>query len=438
MRSLSRVVGVVGSLVVVGCGGQVQDDGAPDSRVHHLGGPTVERQYIVVFTDAAASEAEEGLRSLAAREHFELREVWRSALHGAVVSNVDTAAAELIAELPGVAEVTDDPVGHISATQTGAPWGLDRIDQRALPVDGSYHYNFTGAGVNAYVVDNGVDASHPEFGGRATIDFDAVGGVATSSHATHVAGILGGGTHGVAHAVRIHSVRVCRVDDCNASDVLSGVNWISANGVRPAVVNLSLQLPSVTPSLDAALTALVAKGFFVTAAAGNRLIDWQPQDACKFSPARVPTVYTVAASGTDDSETSFSAGGPCVDAFAPGAGIESSLRGGVYGSLSGTSQSAPHAAGVAALILESNPTWSAAAVTNELNARATLGVVTGIAPSGAANRLVYSLASGCAVGTTQSCCPCAGGCGCAGSSTCLPSGSWGTCTEYVCKPGVCR
>ena len=299
--------------------------------------------------------------------------------------------AEKIARRADVVLVEHDSPMRIVTTQANPPSGLDRIDQVALPLSGTYTFTGTGAGVNAYIIDTGIRTTHSEFGGRATGDFTAIddgnGTNDCNGHGTHVAGTVGGATFGVAKQVRLHAVRVL---DCNgvgsASSVIAGVDFVTANHVSPAVANMSLG-GGVSTAVDDAVRNSIAAGVVYALAAGNN-----SDDACFTSPARVAEALTVGATDpSDDARAFFSNVGTCLDLFAPGIGIRSAFNGSDTESatLSGTSMSTPHVTGAAALYLQLNPNATPNDVAAAITGNATSGVV-GDAGSGSPDRLLFT------------------------------------------------
>lgn len=345
----------------------------------------VSNSWIVVLKDGSTRAADLGVTP---------QHQYRSVLDG-FSATMSKAEAGVLAADPRVAYVEQNQVVRLNATQTNATWGLDRIDQRSLPLSTTYTYDTTASNVNAYIIDTGIRTSHSEFGGRAVVGTDTVGGGQNGQdcqgHGTHVAGTVGGKTYGVAKAARLVAVRVL---DCNGSGttagVIAGVDWVTANAVKPAVANMSLG-GGVNTSLDDAVKRSIASGVSYAVAAGNGNILGLPENACNTSPARVPEAITVGATDNADRRASFSNYGTCVDLFAPGVKVTSAWRTGdtATNTISGTSMAAPHTAGVAALYLSKNPTASPAQVRAALVNNATSGKVQN-ALTGSPNRLLHS------------------------------------------------
>jgi subtilisin family serine protease len=318
------------------------------------------------------------------------KHVYQHALRG---FSLDATAeeAERLADDSRVAFVEEDGVVEASIVQSSPTWGLDRVDQRALPLSHSYTYNQSGAGVHVYVIDTGLRATHEQFKGRVGGGFTAIsdgqGSGDCNGHGTHVAGTIGGTTTGVAKAVTLHPVRVL---DCSGAGTISaaiaGVDWVTAHRVRPAVANMSLG-GSASAALDAAVASSIAAGVTYAVAAGN-----SNADACTQSPARLAAALTVGATTSTDGRASFSNFGACVDIFAPGSGITSAWNTSdtATTSLSGTSMATPHVTGAAALYLQGHASASPAQVAQAVIAQATLNRVAS-AGTGSPNRLLYTL-----------------------------------------------
>jgi len=359
----------------------------------------VQGQYIVVLKENVAALSNESSRAprvselasrMATLHGVKVTRSFNHALRGFVVTANDRALARLLMD-DRVAYVEEDGYMYASATQTGATWGIDRVDQRALPLDSSYTYNTNASNVHAYIIDTGVLGTHTQFTGRMgngyTAITDANGTNDCNGHGTHVAGTVGGTTYGVAKGVIIHPVRVlgCTGSGTN-SGVIAGMDWVTANHVKPAVANMSLGGGASTAT-DDAVARMTAAGVVVAVAAGN-----DNGDACSYSPARAASAITVGSTANTDARSSFSNFGSCLDIYAPGSNILSAwyTSTSATNTISGTSMASPHVAGAAALYLADNPTATPAQVTSALSASATNGVVTD-AKTGSPNKLLYTL-----------------------------------------------
>jgi subtilisin family serine protease len=297
------------------------------------------------------------------------------------------AAVEFIEE---DSEVTIDATQSI--TQTGL-WGLDRIDERNLPLSGTYTYNSVGTGVRAYVIDTGIRTAHTQFGGRASNVFDAFGGNGQdcNGHGTHVAGTIGGSTYGVAKNVMLRGVRVLNCSGSGStSGVIAGVNWVANNGIRPAVANMSLGggfSTAMNNAVNSLANANSSNGIFLAVAAGN-----SNSNACNSSPASASSagIATVAASDRNDNTASFSSHGSCVELYAPGVSVLSawSTSNTATNTISGTSMATPHVAGVGALVKASGAGITPAQVRSWITSNATSGVINGN-PAGTPNLLLF-------------------------------------------------
>ncbi|MFE9041866.1 S8 family peptidase [Streptomyces sp. NPDC007818] len=363
---------------------------APEGVIQNAGAEgAIAGSYIVTLEDSAPAETAEG-RAVAAEYGAKIKKTYTSALNGYSVELSEAQAKKLAAD-PAVKSVAQNRVFHIDATQPNPPsWGLDRIDQRALPLNQSYTYPDTaGQGVTAYIIDTGVRISHGDFGGRAFNGFDAVDNDNVSQdgngHGTHVAGTVAGSAYGVAKKAKIVGVRVL---DNNGSGttagVVAGIDWVTRNAVKPAVANMSLG-GGADATLDAAVRNSIASGVTYAVAAGN-----SNANASNYSPARVSEALTVGSTTNTDARSSFSNYGSVVDIFAPGSSITSAWHTGdsATNTISGTSMASPHVAGAAALYLGDNPTATPAQVGTALVNAATPSVVTNPG-SGSPNRLLH-------------------------------------------------
>ncbi|MFD3698553.1 S8 family serine peptidase [Streptomyces sp. NPDC058646] len=266
------------------------------------------------------------------------------------------------------------PAAGVGTKSPAASWGLDRIDQRRLPLDGDFSADTSGQGATAYILDTGIDYTHPDFGGRARPGFDAIGdgrnGADCNGHGTHVAGTVGGTTFGVARKSTLVSVRVLNCEGSGSlSGVIAGFDWVARNARQPAVLNASLGGPR-SNAVNNAATAVSDRGVLPVVAAGNANVD-----ACTISPASAARVVTVGATNRFDEETDFSNWGECLDIYAPGQDIVSAKRGGGSVSLNGTSMAAPHVAGVATLYKAQHPNALPNEVANFLDDESTKDVV---------------------------------------------------------------
>ena len=368
------------------------------------GAQVIPDRYVVVFKDGV-HDAPGLARRLAAEHGGTVHHTYQHAIKG-FAATLPAPAVEALRRNPNVADVEQDQIAEFDeTTQSSAPWGLDRVDQRDLPLSTTYTYPRTGSGVTAYVIDSGIYTAHSEFGTRARLGFDALAtdgynAVDCTGHGTHVAGIVGGSLFGIAKSVKLVAVRVRGCNpavSASTADMIKGVDWVyndQAAHRTPAVVNFSLGVPGGNATLDAAVMRLVKLGVTVVASAGNNGID-----ACTRSPARVDEVLTVGATDQSDASATWtnSSGdarssnyGACIDVYAPGKSIISAAPGGVIATAtkSGTSMAAPHVAGAAALYLQANPMASPSMVGSAIVGRATTGHLTGLDPM-SPDRLLY-------------------------------------------------
>jgi subtilisin family serine protease len=348
----------------------------------NMGAQMVPNEFIVVLQDNA--DVSEGAGRARAGGGEVIAE-WRSALRGYAVRGGPSVIAAVRSD-PNVQYVEQSQEYSIETTQTNATWGLDRIDQAALPLNGTYTYTNTGSGVTAYIIDTGIRITHNEFGSRATFGANFANGPFDdcNGHGTHVAGTVGGSTYGVAKEVSLVAVKVLNcAGSGSTSGVVSGIDWVKNNADFPAVANMSLGGGAST-AIDNAVTNAINSGVTFAVAAGN-----SNANACNYSPARAAAAITVGATTSTDARASYSNFGACLDIFAPGSSITSAWKSSntSTNTISGTSMASPHVAGVAALYLQTNSTASPATVRNALVNGATNGVV-GNPGNGSPNKLL--------------------------------------------------
>ena len=344
-------------------------------------------RYIVVLDDDTttrmAATAAETARSAGGIVHH----TYGTAIRGFSATLPAGALASLRSNV-AVDYIEADQRVTLDATQSPVTWGLDRIDQRNLPLSNSYTYTQTGAGITAYIIDTGIRADHADLSGRVGTGYSAIAGGTNdcNGHGTHVAGTVGSETYGVAKDVALVPVRVL---DCNGSGsnsgVIAGVDWVTSNSPGPSVANMSLG-GGISSALDTAVRNSVNSGVPYALAAGN-----SSANACNTSPARVAEGITVGSTTRTDSVSSFSNQGTCLDIFAPGSDITSTWHTSstATNTISGTSMAAPHVAGVAALYLQAFPGSTSQQVRDGIVNASTSGVLTGVT-TGSPNRLLFT------------------------------------------------
>ncbi|NKE55424.1 S8 family peptidase [Lentzea sp. PSKA42] len=353
---------------------------AEEAVLPGAGAQAVEGSYIVVLKDGARTPAS----ALASRYQGFVKHTYSTALHGFSVTGMSERQARRLAADPDVEFVERNTFATIQETQSDPAWSLDRIDQANLPLDNRFTYPNTASNVTAYVLDTGIRKTHSEFENRAADGYDFIDNDAVAQdcegHGTHVAGTVAGKTYGVAKKAKVVGVRVL---DCNGGGawdgIIRGIDWVTQNGKKPAVVNMSLGGSGTNSALENAIRRSIDAGFTYVLAGGN-----SGQDACDFTPARTPEAITVGASDRNDKLSIWPNGssnfGQCLDIWAPGSEIVSASHRSDTGTRStgGTSMAAPHVAGAAALFLSANPDATPAQVREALIGAATPDKLTDI------------------------------------------------------------
>lgn len=393
MRQARRRLAAIGAAaVVVGLVSALPAQAAPDrkGRIQYAGAAdAVPGSYIVNLKTEAMKASDAGGQALAKKYGATITRTYVKALNGYAI-HADLAAAQRFAADPAVDFVAQNRTFHIDATQSDPPsWGLDRIDQKTLPLNARYTYpDSAGQGVTAYIIDTGVRITHQDFGGRASYGYDAVDNdnIAQdgNGHGTHVAGTVAGTSYGVAKKAKVVAVRVLDNSGTGTTDqVVAGVDWVAQHHSGPSVANMSLG-GGADDALDTAVRNTIASGVTFAVAAGN-----SSDDASNYSPARVSEALTVGATTSTDARATYSNYGPVLDLFAPGSSITSLWNSSdtATNTLSGTSMATPHVTGAAALYLADHPTATPAQVATALTGAASNGVVSLPGP-GSPNRLL--------------------------------------------------
>lgn len=375
-------------------------EGGADVAASPQASEPIPGQYIVVLRDdlVASASVSAIAAEMATTYGGELLQTYDAALNGFAVKFAEGRSADAVTgltqdervelvEQDSTVSIADETA--VDTNQTSATWGLDRINQRALPLNGVFSYTNTGAGVRVYIIDTGIRLTHTQFGGRAISGFDAIDGGSAddcNGHGTHVAGTVGGSTYGVAKGATLIAVRVLNCSGSGSnSQVIAGIDWVTKNRIKPAVANMSLG-GSASSALDAAVQKSINAGVTYAIAAGN-----SNANACNYSPARVGAAITVGATTSTDARASYSNWGTCLDLFGPGSSITSAwyTSNTATNTISGTSMATPHVAGVAALYLQGNASATPATVASALINNTTPNVVASRG-TGSPNRLLFT------------------------------------------------
>ncbi|MDZ7719406.1 MAG: PKD domain-containing protein [Balneolaceae bacterium] len=404
LSSIRQIVAIIGVAVLVGlsaCDSPTSNniDNSKDkvegteTAYSAVKNEKIKNNYIVVFKENVGS-VKNSASQIASSTNGKIKYLYENVIKGFALELPEQASSNVLNAIrnnPNVDYIEKDMKVQAFESQTNATWGLDRSDQRNLPLDDVYNYSSTGENITVYIADTGINYSHEDFGGRATLGYDAFGGDGEDcdGHGTHVSGTVGGSQWGIAKNIDLVSVRVL---DCSGSGSLSGViagiDWITANADGPSVVNMSLG-GGASSTLDSAVENSIAAGITYVVAAGN-----SGDNACNYSPARVPSAITVGSSTSSDTRSSFSNYGSCVDLFAPGSGITSAWIGSTTATntISGTSMASPHVAGAAALYLFSNSSATPSEVESSLISFATQNIITDSNTEN--NHLLYTIFDG--------------------------------------------
>ncbi|WP_436499934.1 S8 family serine peptidase [Actinokineospora sp. HUAS TT18] len=372
------------TLVTSGAGAASAETGNSAEVARPAASSTIAGQYLVTLDVGINLQAI--LDKLGVKSLFTYSEVFNG-----FAAKMTPLQVGLLRKLPGFKSIEEDAEINALDIRDGSAvssWGLDRINQRSLPLDSTYTAAHDGSTVTAYILDTGIEHTHPDFGGRATFGFDAMGdgrrGVDCNGHGTHVAGTVGGTKFGVAKRIKLVSVRVLGCDGRGSwSGVVAGFDWIAANARKPAVVNASLGGAPPSTAVDSAANAVADRGVFLAVAGGN-----DTTDACGYSPARAARPFTIGATTRTDGYATYSNYGQCIQLLAPGTDITSAWLGGTVKTISGTSMATPHVAGAAALYKQTYGDKSQIDVMNGLWGLATPSKIQSV-PAGTANYLLY-------------------------------------------------
>jgi len=387
LLALAALVPLAGSLTATAAGAVPADQAGHRAMIVNVaaepGVQAIPGSYLVQLRTGADP------RGVAAAVQAQPRHVWQAAVNG-FAADLNDGQVRALSRHPDVQVIEQDALvtDALDTTQLNPPsWGIDRVDQRNLPLSASYTYTATGAGVHAYIIDTGIYTAHTNFGGRATFDYNAIDTNNTDchGHGTHVAGTVGSATYGIAKGVRLHGVKMMNCSgSATTTSAVNAINWVRANAQRPAVANTSWNFTAST-TLESAIRNMISSGVFLATSAGNT-----GGNSCDRLPRKVETATVVASSERTDARSSFSSTGACVDLYAPGGSIVSTVRTGGAGTMSGTSMATPHVTGIAALYKSRFGEATSATVHNWLNTNATPNVISGGGTGGTVNRLVYT------------------------------------------------